>query len=274
MAVRLSRLILLLLCMSVMIGCGVAHSEEVKKIALLAPFEGRYREIGYNALYAARLAINDSGHNHLDLIPMDDGSSVASAIDRARAFTHDTDVERALLIGPYATQPSVQAAFDDLPVLIIGYWTDEIATNNAYLLANPALEELLTVPVIPDLTDMISQPAPLTGSIFYSLEQVRKLRPSMADVTIISSSTLPAEDFRSRYIESDIFVPEPNLLATLVYDAAALTVNSLTTGVAYADIRYEGINGLITFDDQIWQSAPLYRYQDNDGILRATGADD
>ena len=35
-------------------ACG--GTPPVMRLALLAPFEGRYREVGYQALYAARLA--------------------------------------------------------------------------------------------------------------------------------------------------------------------------------------------------------------------------
>ncbi len=39
-------------------ACAVKRTPTIYRIALLAPFEGRYREIGYNALYAARMAFD------------------------------------------------------------------------------------------------------------------------------------------------------------------------------------------------------------------------
>ncbi|MBE2183871.1 MAG: hypothetical protein IAE89_10635, partial [Anaerolineae bacterium] len=48
-------LLITLACALCLAGCGAtAATPKVQRIALLAPFEGRYREIGYNALYAAR----------------------------------------------------------------------------------------------------------------------------------------------------------------------------------------------------------------------------
>ena len=49
--------IFLLLLALALTACGASNPELPGKIALLAPFEGQYREIGYNALYAVRLAI-------------------------------------------------------------------------------------------------------------------------------------------------------------------------------------------------------------------------
>jgi len=69
------------------------------RVALLAPFEGRYREIGYNALYAARLAFTESGFANVELMPIDDGGSVVTAVLRARALTHDPQVIGALILG-------------------------------------------------------------------------------------------------------------------------------------------------------------------------------
>src|SRR5690349_2126250 len=41
-------------------GCAITPHELTPRIALLAPFEGRYREVGYNAYYAVRLAFVDA----------------------------------------------------------------------------------------------------------------------------------------------------------------------------------------------------------------------
>ena len=53
---RLFLFLSLALCVNACQGAGEA---DIAKIALLAPFEGQYREIGYNAFYALRLAYDD-----------------------------------------------------------------------------------------------------------------------------------------------------------------------------------------------------------------------
>jgi ABC-type branched-subunit amino acid transport system substrate-binding protein len=103
-------------------GCMVFRGEQVRKIALLAPFEGRYREIGYDALYAVRLAIADSGITNIDLLAIDDGGSIKSAIDRAYAIRQDAAIEIVIALGSFATAPEVQVAYGDTPVIIVGHW--------------------------------------------------------------------------------------------------------------------------------------------------------
>ncbi|MCS7070642.1 MAG: hypothetical protein NZM00_03995, partial [Anaerolinea sp.] len=62
-----------LIAIALLTGCTVHQT--APRIALIAPFEGRYREVGYNALYAARLALADA-ESGVQLLPLDDGGSV------------------------------------------------------------------------------------------------------------------------------------------------------------------------------------------------------
>ena len=64
-----------------------ASTQPVVKIGLVAPFEGRYRPIGYEAIYAARLAIREinarggiNGHR-IELVALDDRGEPDKAID-------------------------------------------------------------------------------------------------------------------------------------------------------------------------------------------------
>lgn len=68
------------------------------KIGLVAPFEGRYRPIGYEAVYAARLAvreINARGGIHgrrIELVALDDGGEPEKALATARQLALDPQV--------------------------------------------------------------------------------------------------------------------------------------------------------------------------------------
>ena len=68
------------------------------KIGLVAPFEGRYRYIGYDVIYGARLAareINASGGvggYSVELVAYDDGADLAAASLCARKFAADDAV--------------------------------------------------------------------------------------------------------------------------------------------------------------------------------------
>lgn len=124
-------------------GCA-PRTEPITRIALLAPFEGADRDIGYEALYAARLAVTEADDIWLDLLPIDDGADQGMA--RARALAADPLVKVVLLLGDQAASPEVQAAFDDLPVLIVGDWNAQPESANVILLpdereADPAFIE-------------------------------------------------------------------------------------------------------------------------------------
>src|ERR1700753_2715268 len=77
-----------------------------RKIALLAPFEGQYREIGYEALYAAQLSLQESSTpSAYVILPLDDGGTEATAHERAQALTYDDSIVFVLALGPYTTTP-------------------------------------------------------------------------------------------------------------------------------------------------------------------------
>ena len=68
------RLFVLLITLLVT-GCAVNRTAEITRIALLAPFEGRYREVGYDLLYAARLALREGGYTGIEILPANLGLS-------------------------------------------------------------------------------------------------------------------------------------------------------------------------------------------------------
>lgn len=252
---------LMLLAIFIISSCAVVQSESVTKIALLAPFEGRYREIGYNALYAVRLAMTDSGLQDVNLLAVDDGSTVESAIDHIKALNIDPTVEAIIVLGQFASHPDVQQA-NDKPLIIVGYWGHE-SVNNTLMAINPDIinevttsQDITVLPVDERLSDL------------YGLEQASVLHEGISS-EIVSSGSLPDANFRERYITSDLYVPEPNLLATLTYDITRLILTSLQTDTPLAKMQYTGINGEIQFVDGYWQQAPIHRYRYEGEILVA-----
>jgi hypothetical protein len=239
-------------------GCAVFRGGQVQKIALLAPFEGRYREIGYDALYAARLALSDSGVQNTDLLAIDDGGSVETASIRAAAIRQDSSIEAIIALGIYATNDKVQAALgQEIPMLIVGHWNAEARQANVFILSSGYFSSALNwegeVTAIPDEGEVIS-------SEILSLYQVPLLVDEPGRLTIYSSASLPDEDFRQRFLDSSLFVPEPNLLATLSYDATGLLIQAILTDTTLREIRYEGINGTISFENFYWLDAPVNSY--------------
>jgi ABC-type branched-subunit amino acid transport system substrate-binding protein len=238
------------------------------RIALLAPFEGRYREIGYGALYAARLALQDTGTNFIELLPVEDGGTPASATMRARALRTDPHVAAVLVLGLSATDSAVLAELKSLPVLVVGEWGIPTPADGVYILSNSDISRRLSVRARTDILDAAQLPAPLTGGDMLALTQLGDLRPSLNGITILSSAALPDEQFTERYEASDSFAPEPGLLASLSYDAAHMTANAALNGQGnrsaveqyLRDVTYTGLNGPIRFENSYWADAPIHEY--------------
>ncbi len=93
---HLHRATVLLLAGSLLLGgCLPPAQPRVIKIALVAPFEGRDRAIGYDAIYGARLAVqefNAAGGIQLELVSYDDRGEVELAQTLARDVSADPEV--------------------------------------------------------------------------------------------------------------------------------------------------------------------------------------
>jgi ABC-type branched-subunit amino acid transport system substrate-binding protein len=87
----------LALCLA-LLAAGAASTQPVVKIGLVAPFDGRFRAVGYEAIYAARLAIREinarGGLNgyRLELVALDDRGEPDRAIEAARQLALDPQV--------------------------------------------------------------------------------------------------------------------------------------------------------------------------------------
>lgn len=266
MHVRSAGLILLAALLS---ACAVRTTPPVHRIALLAPFEGRYREIGYNALYAARLALADADDVTLELLPVDDGGTVASAVDRAEALALDPQVRAVVTLGYAATAAATQAAYADLPVVVAGHWSAEPTAEHVFLLAHPDLDAIVTAPPRLHVIYAPLLDTPLVGSEVLALEQFALLRRDLDGITVVSSGRLPDEIFADRYRASDPFAPEPTLLATLTYDATRLIIDAMDA--AGSPTRAAVMERLAAhFDGGYWRDATINTFRfDESGQLTA-----
>lgn len=215
-------------------------SSSVSRIALLAPFEGEYRHIGYNALYAAQLALE--GNSRYDLLALDDGGTLTQAVQRAAALQRDPDVVGVVVLGPFSTHPQVQAELEGLPVVIAGGWSASPAVPHSIQLAPASLQQVQTSN---DLTDE------------------RADHPQSAlGVQFLSTGVLPDENYTARYTTLSPFAPSPNTYSTLVTDAFSLLMAAHQSGRDLRSTTLQGINGLIAFDAQgFWINAPVYLYE-------------
>jgi ABC-type branched-subunit amino acid transport system substrate-binding protein len=91
--------LLIAICPWLLVSCAFPGSTApVVKFGLIAPFEGRYRPIGYDAIYAARLAVREQNAAggvrgyRVELVAYDDGGDANSAVERARQLALDPQV--------------------------------------------------------------------------------------------------------------------------------------------------------------------------------------
>jgi len=97
-----------------------ASVRPVVKIGLVAPFEGRYRAIGYDAIYSARLAVREineaggigavdgAGGYRVALVALDDRGDPALARETAAALAVDPAV--VAVVGHYLPDTTAAAA--------------------------------------------------------------------------------------------------------------------------------------------------------------------
>ncbi len=251
-------------------GCAVTRP--TLKIGLVAPFEGRYREVGYEVIYALRLAVREAnaaggvaGYS-VELVSLDDSGDPQMAVEQARKLAADPQV-----LG------------------VIGHWLDEttIAAASEYDEAGLPLLAVTTAPELPPLTFRL---APTTLSCRPStlspcpqtVEDLRLLGGSAENVIVSAPAPLPDDSadpaFAERYraISNGVV---PRFKAVLAYDAARLLLDAIArdvqanktatrNGVAEALTRsnFAGLSGPIRFNtERDWAEPATWAYQWKNG---------
>jgi hypothetical protein len=145
-------------------GCG-SQTAVAPRLALLAPFEGQNRDIGYNALYAARLALAESESN-VELVLLDDGGIVEVTIDRAKALAGDPLVLVVILLPHNPILPEVQRALDNLPSLIVnGSNVNSESSTTIFQSSTTRLDEAFTTRYL--ASDPFAEPPDQLATLVY-----------------------------------------------------------------------------------------------------------
>jgi ABC-type branched-subunit amino acid transport system substrate-binding protein len=117
-------------------ACGpIALTRPVTKIGLVAPFEGEQRPVGYEALYAVKLALREQNERdgaagwNVELVALDTSNHVDLAFRQALALAVDSDVVFAVSISEPASRALIQAQFAKLniPAIVISFPTTTTA---------------------------------------------------------------------------------------------------------------------------------------------------
>lgn len=152
-------------------------SRAVTRYVLIAPFEGEEREVGYQMLYGARLAIAEANRLDIELLAVDDGGSREQFQQRLSAFERDPTVVQLLVAGTPSASLELGASQHR-----IGRW------------------------------DKAEPCGDFCTLIFFRAQLING-----ETVTVETTSPPIDESFRVAYLGSDQFVPEPLPLALATY---------------------------------------------------------
>ncbi len=138
-----NRRCLALLCNLIAAGIFLSSCKSVGpvvKIGLVGPFEGKYRDIGYDVLYSARMGVREVnraggiGDYRLALVALDDFGDPGSAKEVAESLALDESV--MVVIGHWLTETSKSAAevyqARGVPVILAGSAPFGAADPGAY----------------------------------------------------------------------------------------------------------------------------------------------
>ena len=255
---------------------------DVVKIGLSAPFEGTYRYIGYDAIYAARLAVREINEGggidgwRLELVAYDDRGEEAVAEQVATSLVVDSDV--IVVIGHYLPRTSSTAgaiyAEGGLPHLVIG---------ESHLTAGFAWHLTPSSPQVVDAkeaagADLAVPPYAAVGTgIVVGTETVTPY-PRPQDLA-------GTQDWTASYKAMGPHVPEPGPYALPTYEAVYIVAETLSTllgegdrpnremlGDAMGRATRDGWLGLVEWaEDHYWASMPFYHYRWTDDGFQLVG---
>jgi branched-chain amino acid transport system substrate-binding protein len=220
--------------------CGsIAGPQPVIKIGLAGPFEGRYRYVGYDAFYAARLALREAnaqggvGGYNLELVAFDDQGTASEAQVVARNLALDPKV--VAVVGHFIDESTraAQALYEQagLPLVRTGTLEGLIEGNETMLCA--ALRQL---PRIIDDGPTAPQQDPLVGS--------REIEPFRLQLLTEEKGQLSCPDDFSDglvIVDSGQLLP----LSDSNVDAVVLDKDPVRAGETLRILRATGWQGLV-----------------------------
>lgn len=138
---------LLGILLSLLAGC-IPAAPQVVKIGLVAPFVGRYREIGDDVIPAARLAVREWAEQHgsglvIELVAYDDAGDQQQAVDQALNLVMDPEVE--IVVGHWLDE-TTQAAlpmYQDAGLPLITFSESDLVSKAGIYNLSPSEQEIV-----------------------------------------------------------------------------------------------------------------------------------
>ncbi len=159
-----ARILMLLLATGIISGCQSVAP--VIKVGLVAPFEGRHRDVGYDVLYSARLAvreINAAGGidgTRIALVALDDGGNPEDAQATANSLLIDPGI--VAVVGHWLPETTETAA----PIYIQSNLAFLSGGEEPFAASDPALLPPEFVASYEDVTPFDETPGPYAGSAY------------------------------------------------------------------------------------------------------------
>lgn len=254
---------LLWACVVLLAACG--RPVPTYKIALVSPFEGRLRQVGYDVFPAMRLAIREQinaggvGNAFVTFIAYNDSADPVMAERVAHNVALDPEV---LAVMGHLTLSTTLAAMDvytqaNLPLLTLLVPANEIPQSPFVFNLSPALQSA-TVEVKNATCDVLGDTAPFAPCTFPA--------PPVSE--------LPAAQTALKAFTELSLGPPPSPRSIAAYDATNVLLEAIRmdvkahgtptrAGVAEAlrKLNYAGLLGNISFNENgAWENAPLWVY--------------
>lgn len=285
----------------ILLSACIHTTPEIIKIGVVAPFEGRYREIGVDVIPAARLAVSEwsaiykSSGIAFEIAAYDDGGDAEHAIQAARRLTVDPDI--AIVIGHWGNDTTLAALpiyeNADLPLVTVA--AGEVKGHSLIYNLSPSTEQLYQT-----VTQWQSmQPFPVqvsieqsnilvaadevknSGAIYYvggalwGMNQFYALASPLADNTyFLSSNSLPQDSLA--LIDLDQFVAEykerslgepPGIFAVSAYQATWIAIQVLAESRGIAVSPPVHLPELESTGQSLNPPLYLYKWQDGERVL-------
>lgn len=144
----------------------------VVKVGLVAPFEGREREIGYDVLYSARLAVREInaaggiGGTRIALVALDDGGDTEFAAATADSLLIDPQV--VAVVGHWLPETTAVAR----PRYEKGGLTFLAGGEAPFVAADPALLSDAFVAAYTAVTPFDEMPGPYAGAAYNAFQDL------------------------------------------------------------------------------------------------------
>ncbi|NLE44590.1 MAG: ABC transporter substrate-binding protein [Chloroflexi bacterium] len=220
-------------------SCGApGDSDQVIKIGLVAPFEGQYRYVGYDVIYAVRLALREvnssggAGGYRVELVAYDDMGDPESAVEQARKLQIDSDVLAVVGHFRHATTEAAAPVYNDAGIALVApahFANTDSGTGSGMVLS-----------LAPDITQLARQISELTDSCTCTvgLTDDGVLWPAFVTATQEGDTMACVEtSFQSPHWRDQVTATGA--------DCLFIDLEAVAAGEAVAQLRSEGWGGRI-----------------------------